>query len=164
MLNKTLRRLLAKESSKPLHCIDTSVLLESELDTKLGEVCRKHLNNMGNGKFFRGVLPVSVLGEINLVIFRDISDPGERTEAFNALERFVRFRNISLAVPKKEDYTFISELMNLEPRLDELDTEHLICAKRSQATAFITLDKLLINNKTLETKLKLGIKHPEDFV
>ncbi len=131
MIEKTLQKLLKKENAKPLHCIDTSVFLESDLDTKIGEVCRRHMNNMGKGKFFSGVMPVSVLGEINLIIFRDVSDPNERKEVFDALERFVRMRNIGFVAPKKDDYRFIHEIMSIEARLDELDAEHLVCAKRA---------------------------------
>ncbi|MBI4162790.1 MAG: hypothetical protein HY513_03840 [Candidatus Aenigmarchaeota archaeon] len=54
--------------------------------------------------------------------------------------------------------------MDIEARLDELDTEHLVCAKRAGADIFITLDAMLIGNKTLESKLGLLIKHPKDFV
>ena len=67
MLNKTFNKLVNRENKKPLHCIDTSVFLESTFDTKIGEICKTHLNNMGKGKFFRGIMPLSVLGEINLI-------------------------------------------------------------------------------------------------
>lgn len=67
-------------------------------------------------------------------------------------------------VQKKGDYSLIHELMNIEPRLDELDTEHLVCAKRAGADVFITLDEMLIGNPILESKLSILIKHPREFV
>ena len=164
MLNKTFDKLLKKEVSKPLHFIDTSVFLESILDTRAGVICKAHLNNMGKGKYFRAVLSVSVLGEISLIIFRDMSDKKERLEIFDALERFISIRNVDLMVQKKNDYSLVHEIMNIESRLDELDTEHLVCAKRAGADVFITLDEKLIGNSVLESKLGLLIKHPNEFV
>ncbi|MBI4162743.1 MAG: hypothetical protein HY513_03595 [Candidatus Aenigmarchaeota archaeon] len=67
MFEKTKQRILRKESSKPLHCIDTSVFLEMTLDTKEGKICQSHLANMGKGKYYRGVLPLSVLDAEHLV-------------------------------------------------------------------------------------------------
>ncbi len=144
MLKKTFDKLLKKESAKPLHCIDTSVFLESLIDSRLGGLCKSHINNMGKGKYFRGVMSVSVLGEINLIIFRDIDDRIERIDLLDALESFVRLRDISFVAPQKDDYLLIHELMDIETRLDELDSEHIVCAKRAGANAFITLDEKLI--------------------
>lgn len=164
MLNKTFDKLLKRELAKPLHCIDTSVFLESMSDSHLGEVCKSHLNNMGKGKYFRGVMPISVLGEISMVIVRDMADGVERMNIFDALQSFIQIRNISFVTPKKSDYFAIYEIMNAEAMLDELDSEHLVCAKRAGADVFITLDKLLINNPTIESKLGIRITHPKEFV
>jgi len=163
MLKKTFESLLKKEGTKPLHCIDSSVFLESKLDTKLGEICKSHMNNMGKGKYFRGVIPVSVLGEINMVIFRDMAEPIERITQFELLEKFIRLRSVNIVVPKREDYMLVHDIMEVDNRLDELDAEHLVSAARSNADAFVTLDKHLVGNKTLESKLKLKIIHPEEL-
>jgi len=163
MLQKTIDKLIRKEQTKPLHCIDTNVFLESTIDTKLGEICRSHLSNMGKGKYYRGVIPVSVLGETMMIIFRDNNDPAERMAKLDLLEKFMRMRNISFAVPKSEDHILIDELIR-EYRVEELDAEHLASGKRAGADAFVTFDSDMLNNKTLKEKLGLEIKHPKEFI
>ncbi len=163
MMEKTLEKLLRKENKKPLHCIDTSVFLESTLDTKIGNICKSHLNNMGKGKYFRGIMPISVLGEINMIVFRDIKNSDERSTKFNLLEKFVKLRDIAFTIAEKEDYKLMIELIENE-RIEPTDAQHVACAKRVSAKAFITLDTDLLNNKNLENILDLKIQHPSEFV
>ena len=163
MMEKTLEKLLKKESKKPLHCIDTSVFLESTLETKIGDICKSHLNNMGKGKYFRGVMPMSVLGEISMVVFRDIKNSDESAAKFDLLEKFVKLRSIDFVAAKKEDYQLIDKLIENE-RIEPTDAQHLVCAKRAGANVFITLDAELIDNKNLENVLGLKIQHPSGFV
>ncbi len=164
MMKKTLRKLLNKEIKKPLHCIDSNIFLESTVDSKLGEICKSHLSNMGKGKYYRGIVPVSVLGEINLIIFRDLKEPIDRISRLELLEKFIRLRDIDFVAPKREDHLLIDELMEAETRLEEMDAEHLVCAKRAGASVFLTFDSKLLGNRTLESILGMRIKHPQEFV
>lgn len=164
MFEKTKQRILRREASKPLHCIDTSVFLEMTLDTKEGKICQSHLANMGKGKYYKGVLPLSVLGEIVMVTFRDVNSPDERVERLRLLEEFARKRNIGCVVLHREDHKFIDKLMDIVYNLEEVDAEHLACAKRCGADVFITLDKKLIGSVELERELGIKIRSPSDFV
>ncbi len=65
---------------------------------------------------------------------------------------------------KTLDHLLIDELMKAEEMLEELDAEHLVCAKKAGVSAFLTFDSKLLGNKTLESKLGLKIKHPQEFV
>ncbi len=155
------------ERKKSIHAIDTCVFLENTLDTHLGNICTKHLVNMGKGKYYNGVLSVSVLGEIVMIIQRDIQDPLERIDKLRYLEELIRRRNISFVTPRREDHLLIDRLMDIERGLEELDALHLVSAKRANAEVFLTFDKALLSTEAknnLEKMLNLKIEHPIEFI
>lgn len=67
MKPKTLKKLIRKFTRLPSHCIDTSVILGAFLeDEEFREDCKSYLNRVGFK--YRGLLPVSVAGEIFMIL------------------------------------------------------------------------------------------------
>ena len=69
---KTEKKLIKRELLKPLHHIDTSIIIESAKNTKLGNICKKYLNLIGYK--YRGCFSLPVVGEYFMKVIIDIKE------------------------------------------------------------------------------------------
>lgn len=68
MKRKTFLKLQREFEILPSHHMDTAIFIESDKETKLGDICSDYLNRVGYK--YRGVVSLSVLGEFLLITFK----------------------------------------------------------------------------------------------
>jgi len=161
MKAKTEEAILRRRERLPLHHIDTSVLIEAQKDTKLGDACADYLNRVGYK--YRGVVSSSVLGEFLLVTLRDMPKPEDRELAIKILEDFIQKRSIVYATPAMKAYHIAVRIAELDPRVENADALHYAVAVQENASTFVTLDTALIGHKTLEKEFGVRVTHPSDL-
>ena len=161
MRAKKKRQLERRLSSLPKHYPDNDVLIEALTDTKLGNQCGEYLNRLGYK--YRGFLSLSVLGEYNLIVFRDSKTDEDVDYALRFLYDMIKRKKIAFGCPKVSTYEIIGRMRQVETRLESLDALHLATAVDNGANVFVTFDKTLMNSKRLEKEFHTRIMHPRDL-
>jgi len=162
MKNKTLEKIQRRWLSKPSHVIDTSVLIETLIETKLGDKCADYLNRLKIK--YRGHIPSSVLGEYFLIIFYDEKiEEKYKQRAFTFLEDLIRRRKILPMVPDKETFKLVEKIQNAEREIEDTDAFHYAVAVVNNADVFVTLDTKMLQSQTLEKEFGVKISSPENL-
>jgi predicted nucleic acid-binding protein len=145
---------------KPLHFIDTSVILEAfSEDGKYREECKSYLNTAGYK--FIGFLSLSVLGEILVVINNREKEAKELFIGW--LHHIIKRKKIKLIVPRFEVLEIIKRLKEADYKIEFVDALHLSTAIENNANAFVTLDEKLVGNIKIEKEFKIKILHPKQI-
>ncbi len=144
--------------SKPIHHIDTSIIVESE-KTVDGKFCRKYLQK--DGYNYRGVFSLHVLGAllITMIIFKD----NDKRHTFLDIVSNLIYTN------KIEFYTHIDinkttyRIKEIDTRLQPTDIDIIACAIEDGANNLVTIDRKLIGNTAIEKEFGLKIVHPKQL-
>ena len=91
MLKKTAEKLKRRFESKPLHHIDTSVIIEPE-NTIEGKFCKKYLQKIGYN--YRGALSFPCMSELFLIM-NSFEDFNIRYDFLESLRAMIKARRIS---------------------------------------------------------------------
>jgi len=145
----------------PLHFIDTNVIVEALTDTKLGTICSDYLNRVGYK--YRGILPLSVLGEFFLITFRDIEETSIRELGFRFIERFIERNKIGFSSLKYESLEIIDKIKGIDARIDDTDAIHLANCIQDKGNTFVTFDEKFFRSIKLEKEFSIRIIHPRNL-
>ncbi len=159
MQKKTRERLERKFSALPLHFIDTDIIFEANNDTKLGNQCSDYLNRVGYN--YRGVLPLSVIGEFFLITFRDVQDSTEKDMLFRSIDNIIKKRKIEFSVLKHEGLSHINKIKETDYHVEDTDAIHLANCIQDKGDTFVTFDEKLVDNRELEKEFDIKIMHPK---
>ena len=145
--------------TKPMHHIDTSVIIESE-KTLDGRFCTKYLQKINYNYESKFSLPV--LGEImlSLLLLRDSSKRHAFLDFFYGLKAS---RKIEIFTPV-ENSDVIKRIKEIDTRIESTDASIVACAVEDKANNLVTLDKKLIGNRSIEREFGLRISHPKDLI
>ena len=161
MKKKTKLKLNKRWLSKPLHHIDTCIIIESgKEETKLRRICKKYIHKVGYN--YRGCFSLPMLGEYLLKILTEIRDEYNKRTALSLISEIAEKKKISFYV-SKDIGSLTKEIIDLDARIEQTDALLIACAIENNADAFVTLDKKLIHNKPIENKFKIKICHPEEL-
>ncbi len=162
MKPKTLEKILRRFQRLPLHGIDSSIILEASNEKgRFRESCKNYLNKLGYN--FRGILPISVVGEVFIIIETDMVDKTEKEIFFQFFDGLVKKRRISFVAPKKTTFQTAEKVKELENRIGATDTLNLSIAIDEGINVFVTLDADMLHNKQLEKEFGIEIKAPYEF-
>lgn|SRR3972149_4692265 len=156
---RTKKRLEKRWLSLPLHHIDTSVIVEAFFeDSKFYHECKGYLNSIGYK--FRGSLSLSVVGELFLVIERDIKEEFLRELFFEFFDKLIQIRKVSITSPRVDSYKTAIKLKEWDYLIEDVDSLHVATAATSRAQFFATLDEKLVSNKRIESSVGLKMIRP----
>jgi len=162
MKPKTLEKILRRFQRLPLHGIDSSIILEAfDEKSKFRESCKNYLNKIGYN--FRGILPISVVGEVFVIIETDMVDKIEKEIFFQFFDSLVKKRKIGFSVPKKTTFQTAEKVKELENRIGATDVLNLSIAIDEGMNVFVTLDKDMLHNKQFKKEFGIEIKAPYEF-
>jgi predicted nucleic acid-binding protein len=162
MKSKTLEKLIRKFQRLPSHYIDSSVILGSFLENEeFKEECKDYLNRVGYN--YRGFLPVSVIGEIFMILNERIDKESDRELFFSFFDKLIRKREMEFIGSDFEVYKKTQELKDVNYDTEPLDALHLAIAIAEKANVFVTLDEKLIHNQAIENAFKISIIHPKEL-
>ena len=159
MKPKTEKKLIKRELLKPLHHIDTSIIIESMKETKRGEICSKYLNMIGYK--YRGCFSLSVFGEILVNILTKIKDKSEKNIFLDWFSELVMYKKIGIYTLR--DLSLPAELTKMESRVKGTDALILASAVENKAV-LVTLDDALLRSEIIKSGHKIKIVAPEYFV
>lgn len=146
---------------KATHFIDTSILASLVFCDPEENTCLRYLKRVP--KIYKGEISLLVLGELYLSLLNNFSDNLERTEAFqiiNGIIQNLEFNIVTLEIPY---YLYcIDRVKKTDSRLDITDTKILAEALGSNSSAFITIDKKMLESVKLGNIIKTA--HPEDMI
>lgn len=97
------------------------------------------------------------------VIFQSFENFNERYDFIEPLLTLIKVKCVEFYSPK-DIGSRLNAIKATEGRIDNLDREILACASEDRAYVLVTLDKDMINNKALESLLKIKILHPKDLL
>jgi predicted nucleic acid-binding protein len=160
MEKKTQERLERKWLSKPMHLIDTSVMLEllTPRSAEDRRHCERYISRIG--KVYRGSVSTLILGEFAEAALRT-SNP-ELPLGF--LPNFINRLKVSVLPLGQQTIQLAQTLKAKETRLEHYDSLHLATADHEGCSAFVTIDEKIIRNPQLERLLKLKIVHPKELI
>jgi len=162
MKSKTLEKLIRKFTKLPSHYIDSSIILGAFLeDEEFREECKDYLNRVGYN--YRGFLPVSVAGEIFMILNERIDKESDRELFFSFFDKLIRKRKIEFIGSDFEVYKKTQEIRDVSYDLEPLDVLHLAIAITQKGNVFVTLDKKLVRNQMLENAFRISILHPKEL-
>lgn len=114
-------------------------------------------------KIFRGSISLLVLGELYLVMLREIVNNIERSNSFRDINSLIENLNLDYVVLDIEDYIkSVKIIKNKDPRLDATNTKLLAEALGYGVDSFITTDYKIIQNQNINELI--SILHPEDVL
>lgn len=158
MKPKTKKKLEKREQRKPKHHIDTSIIIESFCDTKIGSICKSYLNLL---KFkYRGICSLPMVGEFIIKVLTEAESDLKKELDFKYFYELMDRNKIKFYVAKNPSLT--TEIMEVDPRLSHTDASILACAIEDKAI-LVTLDEDLIDNKSITQKFNVKIKSPKKF-
>lgn len=161
MKPKTLKRIMRRFESLPLHFIDADILFEANHDTKLGNQCSNYLNKVGYK--YRGIVPLSVIGEFFMIVFRDVQETEEKYLLFNFIDRLIKNRKIKFSALKYGSLDIVDKIKEVDSRIEDTDAVHLANCIQDKCNAFVTFDEKLIGNERLENEFNIRITHPKNL-
>lgn len=159
MEEKTQWKLEKRFLALPLHFIDTDVIFEANNDTKLGNQCSDYLNRVGYK--YRDVLPLSVMGELFLITFRDVKDSTEKYILFKSIDNIIKKRKIEFSVLRHGSLNYINKIKEIDYGIEDTDALHLANCIQENGDTFVTFDGKLVDNRELEKEFNIKIMHPE---
>ncbi|MBI2583969.1 MAG: PIN domain-containing protein [Candidatus Aenigmarchaeota archaeon] len=145
----------------PLHFIDTGILFEANKDTGLGNQCSDYLNRVGYK--YRGIAPLSVIGEFFMVTFRDVEKSEERHLLFSFMDNLIKRRKIRFSALRHDSIRLVDGIKETDSRVEDTDAIHLANCIQDNGDTFVTFDKKLLENVRLENEFKVKIIHPGDL-
>ena len=143
----------------PMHHIDTSIVVEPE-NTDDGRLCKRYLQKVNYN--YKGTLSFPVLSEL-FAILASIEDFNGRYDFLESILATIKSRSIMFYSPK-DTSRLLGEIKLAEARIGNADREILACASEDKSYALVTLDKDMLNNKKLESLLRIKILHPKDLL
>ncbi len=162
MKPKTLEKLVRKFMRLPSHYIDTSVILGAFLeDEEFRDECKNYLNRVGYK--YRGFLPVSVTGEVFMIVNGRVDKELDRELFFAFFDKLIRKRKIEFIGADFEVYGKVQEIRDIHYKIEPLDALHLATAITHKANVFVTLDRKLLHNQKIENKFNISILHPKEL-
>lgn len=161
MKQKTLEKILRRFEILPLHFIDTDIIFEANNETKLGNQCSDYLNRVS--RKYRGVMPLSVIGEFFMIIFRDVQKSEERYLLFNFVDTLIKKRKIKFSALKHDSFKIVDKIKEIDSRVEDIDAIHLANCIQDKGHTFVTFDEKLVGNKKLESEFNIKIMHPKDL-
>lgn len=162
MKSKTLEKIIRKFTRLPSHYIDSSVILGAFLeDEEFREECKEYLNRVGYN--YRGFLPISVTGEIFIILNGRIEKESDKELFFSFFDKLMRKRKIEFVGSGFDDYKKTQEIRDVIYDAEPLDALHLAIAITNKANVFVTLDEKLIRNQAIENAFKISIRHPKEL-
>ncbi len=148
-----------QRNSKPLHHVDTSIVIESE-KTVYGRFCAKYLQKLGYNYHSKFSLPT--LGELLMYLLL-VKDSDKQHVFLDFLVSLKTTRKIGIYTPV-EIRDIARKIKETDTRLDSTDVDMVACAVEDGANNLVTLDKSLIGNKAIENEFKLRVVHPKDLL
>ena len=161
MLRKTSKKLQRRFERLPLHFIDADILFEANRDTKLGNQCSDYLNRVGYN--YRGIIPLSVIGEFFMIIFRDVQKEEEKYLLFNFIDNLIKKRKIKFSALKHDSLKIVDRIKEIDSRIEDTDSIHLANCIQDKGNTFVTFDEKLVENKKLENEFNIRILHPRNL-
>ena len=159
MLEKTGEKIKRKLESKPLHHIDTSIIVESE-KTPDGKICAKYLQKLNYN--YNGKLSLPSLGELMIYLLL-IKDSNKGHVFLDLLSDLRTVRKIGIYTPINL-HEISTKIKEMDTRIDLTDLDIIACAIEDGANNMVTLDKKLIGNKAIENEFRLRIVHPRELL
>jgi len=156
---KTERKLIKRELLKPLHHIDTCIIIESAKNTKAGNTCKKYLNLIGYK--YRGCFSLPVVGEYFMKVITDIKEFIKQEQMFEYFRDLIKDKNIRFYVLK--NISLKIEVKEIDTRIKSTDASIVACAIEDK-TILVTLDKDLIHNEKIEDYYNIRILHPKELI
>lgn len=159
MKPKTLKKILKRFQTLPMHHIDASILLGSS-DTEEERARNKYIRKLGYN--YRGKLSFPVLSEL-FVKLLSLNSAEER-------DVFIQFMDHLFNRRKTEFYSskrigkLMEEIYEIDKRLQPTDIQIVACAIEDKADNLVTLDKNMVDNKSIKERYGLKISHPKDFI
>lgn len=144
---------------KPIHHIDTSIILESE-KTIDGRFCRRYLLKLPHN--YQGVFSSPVLSELFIRVF-SLKDSESRHAFLDILSNLKENGKIEIYMPQNIGRLLI-RIKEIDSRLDPADIEIVACAIENNAMNLVTLDRNLTGNKAIEREFGLKILHPKELL
>lgn len=145
---------------KPLHFIDTSIILEAfSEEGKYREECKSYLNRAGYK--FVARISLTVLGELLVVI--DDKEREAKELLIGLLDQIMKRKRIGVSVPNVKILKILKEVRDLDYKIDFIDGLHLSDAIEHNANAFVTLDEKLVENSKIERQFDIKILHPKQI-
>ncbi len=142
-----------------MHHIDTSIVLGS-LDYEEKMIRNKYIHKLGYN--YRGMLSFPVLSEL-FVKFLSLKNV-EEEDLFRQIIDHLRVKRKVEFYSAKRIGKLMEELYDLDSRLEPTDIQIVACAIEGKADVLVTLDKNLINHKSIQEKYELKICHPKEFI
>jgi len=161
MKPKTIKRIRRRFESLPLHFIDTDILFEANHDTKLGNQCPNYLNRVGYK--YRGLIPLSVIGEFFMIVFRDVQKTEEKYLLFNFIDRLIKKRKIKFSALKHGSLKIVDKIKEIDSRIEDTDAIHFANCIQDKGNVFVTFDEKLAENEKLENEFNIRIIHPKNL-
>ena len=145
--------------SLPVHHIDTSIILEPQR-TEDGRWCKKYLQRVGNK--YLGIVSLPVLSELELAVF-GVESYEERHELLDLIYQLIRERKIGFYSPK--DIGKLDVLIReKESRIDPVDRLIVASAIEHEADFLVSIDRKLVDNRTIKEEFELKIVHPKSLI
>lgn len=140
---KTFKKLKARFLSKPLHHIDTSVLIETIFKQPKARYCVQYLNLLGRRGKYRASICTPVAGEVAKGILTTFApvDHNEIANTWIAFQELVNEKAIELYTPTKKVFEIAKEISEEYTRLGSMDALIYACAVVDKAKALVCLDK-----------------------
>lgn len=98
-----------------------------------------------------------------LITLRDAKEHEDKELAFRAFDHILRKQRIGFITPKIEAYETSIKVIRVDSRVEQTDALHYSLAVQENANAFVTFDKKMTGNKTLEMEFGVKIIHPENL-
>ena len=83
--------------------------------------------------------------------------------AFRIFDRIVKKRKIGFATPTTQTYETAVKIIRLDSRIEKTDALHYATAIHDKANVFVTFDKKMVGNRTLEKEFDVKIIQPENL-
>ncbi len=159
---KKQRQIEKRDGVKPFHHIDACILTEVLLDQPRSRESARYINKLE--RYFRSAISTLAVGEIATALIKKEKIKPAREECFKMLENFVLQNKVDIFVPVSEVLSLAQAIQNSDSRIDASDATNLACAIVDGADAYVTFDRKLLNNETLERMFKIRIKEPSMLV
>ncbi|MCK4730530.1 MAG: PIN domain-containing protein [Candidatus Aenigmarchaeota archaeon] len=159
MKPQTKKKLIKRELNKPLHHIDTCIIIESAKKTKLGNICKKYLNLIGYK--YRGCFSLPVVGEYFIKVITDVKEFIKQEQMFEYFRDLIKDKKIKFYVLK--NISLKIKVKEIDTRIKSTDASIVACAIEDK-TILVTLDKDLLHNEKIEDQCEVKILHPRELI
>ncbi len=162
MEKKTRRRIEKREERLPKHTLDTCIFMSYLVGDKDETICRKYMSRIN--AIYIGYVSLPVYGELLNEIFRESN--GKSTiyhKLLGNLFNIISYQNFKYYVPSDKAYDIYKSIRSSNSRIDNIDAFILATAIEKGVDTLVTLDNDLLNNREIEKKFSIRIKHPSQL-